>query len=116
MPVSHLARREGLQRRERHKLLGPRRQSGIDSDEGVSLQPGDRKVLRVARRHLGARRLRDLTASDVDKWLADRAVVLSSSTLQKLHSALNRAVKRAMARDKVKRNVVELCGVSSSPC
>jgi integrase len=61
--------------------------------------------------YLGARRLRDLTASDVDKWLVGRAEVLSSSTLQKLHSALNRAVKRAMARDKVKRNVVELCTV-----
>jgi integrase len=60
---------------------------------------------------LGARRLRDLTASDVDTWLAGRAELLSTSTLQKLHSALNRAVKRAMARDKVKRNVVELCVV-----
>jgi integrase len=60
---------------------------------------------------LGARRLRDLTASDVDTWLAGRAALLSTSTLQKLHSALNRAVKRAMARDKVKRNVVELCAV-----
>src|SRR3954470_2461422 len=60
---------------------------------------------------LGARRLRDLTASDVDTWLAGRAELLSTSTLQKLHSALNRAVKRAMARDKVKRNVVELCAV-----
>jgi integrase len=61
---------------------------------------------------LGARRLRDLTASDVDKWLAGRSELLGTSTLQKLHSALNRAVKRAMARDKVKRNVVELCIVS----
>jgi hypothetical protein len=41
--------------------------------------------------------------------------VLSSSTLQKLHSALNRTVKRAMARDKVKGNVVELCAVPPGP-
>ena len=31
--------------------------------------------------------------------------------MRKLHSALNRAVKRAMAQDKVKRNVVELCSM-----
>jgi hypothetical protein len=60
---------------------------------------------------LGARKLRDLTAAEVDTWLAGRAEVLSTRTLQALHSVLNRAVKRAMARDKVKRNVVELCSV-----
>lgn len=60
---------------------------------------------------LGARRLRDLTADDVDKWLAGKAVTLSTRTLQGIHSCLNRSVKRAMARDKVKRNVVALCSV-----
>ncbi|MEU8178003.1 site-specific integrase [Microbispora hainanensis] len=47
----------------------------------------------------------------MDKWLADKAKILSTSTLQRLHSCLNRSVKRAMARDKVRRNVVELCRV-----
>ncbi|MEV7008662.1 hypothetical protein [Streptosporangium sp. NPDC051022] len=61
---------------------------------------------------LGARKLRDLSAEDVDKWLADKAKTLSTRTLQGLHSCLNRAIKRAMARDKVKRNVVTLC----APC
>ncbi|WP_068928130.1 site-specific integrase [Planobispora rosea] len=60
---------------------------------------------------LGARKLRDLSASDVDKWLAEKAKTLSTSTLRLLHSYLRRSVKRAMARDKVKRNVVELCRV-----
>ncbi|MFJ5922450.1 tyrosine-type recombinase/integrase [Kitasatospora sp. NPDC092948] len=60
---------------------------------------------------LGARKLRDLGAEDVDRWLAAKAKELSTRTLQALHSCLNRAVKRAMARDKVKRNVVELCSV-----
>ncbi|MGW3744695.1 tyrosine-type recombinase/integrase [Streptomyces sp. NPDC005146] len=58
---------------------------------------------------LGARKLRDLSAEDVDRWLAVKAKTLSTRTLQGVHSCLNRAVKRAMARDKVKRNVVELC-------
>ncbi|MFI9267816.1 tyrosine-type recombinase/integrase [Streptomyces werraensis] len=60
---------------------------------------------------LGARKLRDLSAEDVDRWLAAKAKTLSTRTLQAIHSCLNRAVKRAMARDKVKRNVVELCSV-----
>ncbi|MFB7907477.1 tyrosine recombinase XerC [Kitasatospora sp. NPDC056076] len=60
---------------------------------------------------LGARKLRDLSAEDVDRWLADKSKSLSTRTLQGLHSCLNRAVKRAMARDKVKRNVVQLCSI-----
>lgn len=60
---------------------------------------------------LGARKLRDLSAEDVDKWLALKSKTLSTSTLQGIRSCLNRSVKRAMARDKVKRNVVELCQI-----
>ena len=60
---------------------------------------------------LGARKLRDLSAEDVDRWLADKASVLSTRTIRLLHSLLNRAIVRAMARDKVKRNVVALCGI-----
>ncbi len=37
--------------------------------------------------------------------------MLSTRSLEAIRSCLNRAVKRAMARDKVKRNVVELCSV-----
>lgn len=60
---------------------------------------------------LGARKLRELSAGDVDKWLADKASTLSTRTLRLIHSCLNRSVKRAMVRDKVKRNVVELCTI-----
>ncbi|SEU46109.1 tyrosine-type recombinase/integrase [Nonomuraea wenchangensis] len=60
---------------------------------------------------LGKRKLRDLSAEDVDKWLADKSRTLSSRTLQIIRSCLNRSIKRAMARDKVKRNVVELCSI-----
>lgn len=60
---------------------------------------------------LGARKLRQLSADDVDRWLARKAKKLATRTLRSLHSILNRSVKRAMARDKVKRNVVELCTV-----
>jgi integrase len=60
---------------------------------------------------LGARKLRDLSADDVDKWLIDKATSLSTRTLRELRSVLKRAITRAQARDKVKRNVVLLCEV-----
>jgi hypothetical protein len=60
---------------------------------------------------LGERRIRDLKASEVDRWLNDRARTLSTSSLRSLHGCLNRAVRRAMARDLLSRNVVELVNV-----
>lgn len=62
-------------------------------------------------RGLGARRLRDLSADDVDVWLRSESRTVSTRTLRLMHSLLNRAVAHAMARDKVKRNVVTLCSV-----
>ncbi|MGO4360894.1 site-specific integrase [Terrabacter sp. RAF57] len=61
--------------------------------------------------HLGARRLRDLTAREVDAWLLGLSAKLSTRTLRGVRACLVRAVNRAMARDKVKRNVVLLCSV-----
>jgi integrase len=60
---------------------------------------------------LGARKLRDLSADDVDRWLADKAKILSTRSLRETRSVLKRAVTRAQARDKVKRNVVLLCEI-----
>jgi integrase len=60
---------------------------------------------------LGARKLRDLSADDTDKWLADLAQVVSTRTLREVRSVLKRAITRAQARDKVKRNVVLLCDI-----
>jgi integrase len=61
--------------------------------------------------YLRARKLRDLTATEVDRWLATLATSLSTRTLQGVRACLHRAVRRAMASDKVKRNVVELTEV-----
>jgi integrase len=60
---------------------------------------------------LGARKLRELTAEDVDRWLGEKSRTLSTRTLVDVRSVLCRAVARAQARDKVKRNVVLLCEV-----
>lgn len=69
----------------------------------------------ICERHLipalGKRRLKDLTASEVDKWLKDLTPSLGTSMLKQLHMCLNRSVKRAMARGMAGRNVVELCEV-----
>jgi integrase len=67
---------------------------------------------------LGARKLHapldkrhELAADDVDRWLADKAKTHSTRTLQEIRSILKRSIARAQARDKAKRNVVELCEV-----
>ncbi|MGW4792249.1 site-specific integrase [Nonomuraea sp. NPDC004297] len=60
---------------------------------------------------LGARKLRDLSVEDVDKWLAGKTSELGTRSLKLIHGVLNRSVKSAMRRDKVKRNVVDLCDV-----
>jgi integrase len=60
---------------------------------------------------LGRRRLHELSADDVDRWLRAQAKEVSTRTLRLLYSILKRAVIRAMARDKVRRNVVSLCNV-----
>ncbi|MEV0800074.1 Arm DNA-binding domain-containing protein [Kribbella sp. NPDC050281] len=57
---------------------------------------------------LGKRRLRELTADEVDDWLADRSQLVARSTLIKLLSILRRVIRRAQARDLVKRNVALL--------
>lgn len=58
---------------------------------------------------LGGRRLKDLRADEVDRWLLDRAKVLSTSTLKQVRSVLRRSINRAVKRGLVERNIVDLC-------
>jgi integrase len=60
---------------------------------------------------LGKRKLRELTVEDIEKLLADKSAVLSTRSLRIIHSILSRAVNKAQARDKIRRNVVLLCEV-----
>lgn len=53
--------------------------------------------------------MQELSAEDVDRWLAAEARTLSTSTVARIKSILARAISRAQARDKVKRNIVQLC-------
>jgi integrase len=60
---------------------------------------------------LGKRKLRELSAEDVDEWLTGESQQCSTRTLRLLHSILSRSIRHAQARDKVRRNVVLLCDV-----
>ena len=57
---------------------------------------------------LGARRLKELRADEVERWLRDLAPEMTTRTLRDVRSVLNRAVSRALARGLVATNVVEL--------
>jgi hypothetical protein len=43
-----------------------------------------------------------VTADELDKWMDDRAEELSSQTLRLIHQILERAIRHAQARDKVR--------------
>jgi site-specific recombinase XerD len=58
---------------------------------------------------LGSRRLAELTADEVDRWLTGESGQLSTDTLAKLLSILRQSIRRAQARDLVQRNVALLC-------
>jgi integrase len=81
---------------------------------GMGLQQPSTVVNRavLARTHLvpmlGRRRLVELTVHDVDAWLADRATMLSTDTVHRLHGILRAVLRRAQAHDHVKRNVALL--------
>ena len=57
---------------------------------------------------LGAARLKKLTADELDLWMDERAEELSTRTLRLIHQILERAIRHAQARDKVRRNVASL--------
>jgi integrase len=57
---------------------------------------------------IGAANLKKLTADELDTWLDDRAEELSTRTLRLVHQILERAIRHAQARDKIRRNVASL--------
>jgi len=58
--------------------------------------------------YLGAAKLKKLTADELDTWMDGRAEELSTRTLRLVHQVLERAIRHAQARDKVRRNVASL--------
>ena len=61
---------------------------------------------------IGAAKLRDLTADDLDEWLEGRAEVLTTGTLREVMSALRRSITMAQKRNLAPgRNVAELVDI-----
>ncbi|MGW1705852.1 site-specific integrase [Streptomyces sp. NPDC002206] len=61
--------------------------------------------------YLGAAKLRDLDADELDEWLEERATVLATQSLRMVHSILRRSISHGQRRNKVVRNVAELVQV-----
>jgi integrase len=57
---------------------------------------------------IGAVKLKELTADDVDDWLDGLTGKLATRSLQGVHAILKRTIRQAQARDRVLRNVAEL--------
>ena len=57
---------------------------------------------------IGAIKLKELTADQVDEWLDGLTGALATRSLQGVHAILKRATRQAQARDKVLRNVAVL--------
>jgi integrase len=60
---------------------------------------------------IGATKLQALTADQLDEWMDERAEELSTRSLRLIHQILERAIRQAQARDKVRRNVASLITV-----
>jgi integrase len=57
---------------------------------------------------IGAIKLKELTADRLDVWIDERAGELSTRSLRLIHQILERSIRHAQARDKVRRNVASL--------
>jgi hypothetical protein len=53
----------------------------------------------------------ELTADELDDWLDKRAEELTTRSVRLIHQILERAIRQAQARDKVRRNVASLADV-----
>ena len=62
-------------------------------------------------KHLGGRRLRELRADEVDRWLLALASEHTTRTLREIRAVLHRAIDRAVVRGMAVRNVVDFVQV-----
>jgi integrase len=60
---------------------------------------------------IGGIKVKELTADHLDEWLDERAEELSTRSLRLIHQIVERAIRQAQARDKVRRNVASLVDV-----
>jgi integrase len=60
---------------------------------------------------IGGIKVKELTADHLDDWLDERAEELSTRSLRLIHQIVERAIRQAQARDKVRRNVASLVDI-----
>jgi integrase len=82
---------------------------GLDGRSAKTIKKNE-NVLEPILASIGARKLRELTAGDVQKALTTMAQRYSSAAVAMGHNALTRAIRHAEARDLVGRNVAMLVG------
>ena len=60
---------------------------------------------------IGGLKVKELTADQLDDWLDERAEELSTRSLRLIHQIVERAIRQAQEREKVRRNVASLVDV-----
>jgi integrase len=60
---------------------------------------------------IGGIKVKELTADQLDDWMDERAEELSTRSLRLMHQKVERAIRQAKSRDKVRRNVASLVDV-----
>ncbi|TDD22251.1 tyrosine-type recombinase/integrase [Nonomuraea diastatica] len=60
---------------------------------------------------IGKIKIKKLTADELDDWLDGRAEILATRSLRLIHQIIQRAIRHAQRRDKVKRNVADLVDI-----
>jgi integrase len=81
--------------------------NGLDGRSAKTIRT-NQDVLEPILKVIGARKLRELTAADVQQALSKMASEYSRSTMTKGHLALKRTIRHAEANDLVTRNVATL--------
>ena len=81
--------------------------TGLDGRSAKTIKKNE-NVLEPILVVIGAKRLRELTASDVQQALATMAARYSTAAVIMGHNALTRTIRHAEARDRVGRNVATL--------
>ena len=81
--------------------------TGLDGRSAKTIKKNE-NVLEPILVVIGAKRLRELTASDVQQALATMATRYSTAAVIMGHNALTRTIRHAEARDRVGRNVATL--------
>ncbi|MBO0845950.1 MAG: site-specific integrase [Nocardioides sp.] len=105
----------GLTVRSEHYTVRQAVEDWLDHGQGDIDESTQKRNRIMCETHIvpkvGGRKLQQLRPDEIDAWLKQLSEILASSYLARLHGVLSSAVRRAMRRGFVDRNVVDLCDV-----